>query len=376
MSELILLRPRDEILKGRLARPAGRGRFQPKRPATTKSKSVGHKGIMITGGPPLVLGQFGPYGRIRFHPPRPRDRRGMRPPSGGWSSGGAGTGPAVAPMDFYSWWAETTGYAVGSPDTAVKDGNGGTRPYNWNANPGSGYGDNRCEVIANPGGFGPSNVMRVRALVASSGFSFIRHTGLGTPGPNDKWYYRMEFSVTYPDGGTAQENHPIQCGAAASDSDWQWNVFSDGFADSLGNTPAAGHFGLEMWFKTTENPGNNDRWVLTTHLSKNHVYRVEWMVETINSSDFHFNIRIYDAWDSTTVLFGNSSFQRWISGGTLADNPTLHYHDVADMDGWSVGSGGHSGSVDMLFMDQAACAFRKNADWIGPYSATAEPRRA
>jgi len=213
------------------------------------------------------------------------------------------------------------------------------------------------DVISSSGlGFPTANVLRVTARGETTGYAFLRKTGLSIPAVGQSNYYRWYFRATMPDGLEDQETHPFQDGNASSQSNWLFHVYHDA---------GAGRWRPQLRAAVGSNAYPNDRWSGPA-LQKNVTYRFELQVARTGSNTFTMNVRIYD--QGGTLIHGSSAFTNQSGTTTLASNPTFNFLQLANMEGLNAGNNGIAGSPTWGFVYgyQAGIAVCRG-DWCGAY---------
>lgn len=241
---------------------------------------------------------------------------------------------------------------IGSTSTAVRDL---TQPLPWNIQGGQGL-----EVVSAAGlDFPTANVLRVTALAATTGYAFLRRTGLPIPAVGESRFYRWYLRVTTPNGLEDPESHPMQDGNASSQSNWLFHIYHDG--------GGAGFWRPQFRPAAAANAYPNDRWNGPA-LSKNVTYRFELQIQRTATNSFQMHVRVYDA--AGALLHGDSAFTNQENTGTLAGNPTFTFLNLAALDGLNAGCNGIAGAAPpfpFVYSYQGAFAVGSQ-DWMGPYA--------
>ena len=213
------------------------------------------------------------------------------------------------------------------------------------------------EVISSNGlGFPTANVLRVTAEQRTTGYAFLRKTGLPIPEVGESNYYRWYFRATMPDGLEDPESHPFQDGNASSQSNWLFHVYHDA---------GAGRWRPQLRPSARSNAYPNDRWSGPA-LQKHVTYRFEVQLARTGTNTFRMNARIYD--EAGTLLHSSNAFSNQTGASTLASNPTFTFSQLANMDGLNAGNNGIAGSPSWPFVYgyQGAIAVCRG-DWCGAY---------
>jgi len=213
------------------------------------------------------------------------------------------------------------------------------------------------EVISSNGlGFPTASVLRVTAEQRTTGYAFLRKTGLPIPEVGESNYYRWYFRATMPDGLEDPESHPFQDGNASSQSNWLFHVYHDA---------GAGRWRPQLRPSARSNAYPNDRWSGPA-LQKHVTYRFEVQLARTGANTFRMNARIYD--EAGTLLHASDAFSNQTGAATLASNPTFTFSQLANMDGLNAGNNGIAGSPSWPFVYgyQGAIAVCRG-DWCGAY---------
>jgi len=244
------------------------------------------------------------------------------------------------------------GTGIGSTSAAVRDQN---KTLPWNIQGGQGL-----EVISAAGlDFPTANVLRVTSLAATTGYAFLRRTGIPIPAVGESRFYRWYLRVTTPNGLEDPESHPMQDGNASSQSNWLFHIYHDG--------GGAGFWRPQFRPAASANAYPNDRWNGPA-LSKNVTYRFELQIQRTATNSFQMHVRVYNA--AGALLHGDSAFTNQENTGTLAGNPTFSFLNLAALDGLNAGCNGIAGSsppFPFVYAYQGAFAVGSQ-DWMGPYA--------
>src|SRR3989304_4472700 len=118
---------------------------------------------------------------------------------------------ASAAVLFESEWNNS----LGNSSTSRTDGG------KWDITGGSGL-----SVISSSGlDFLTTNVLEIKPLEATTGYAFLRKTGMAVPSIGESRYYRWYSRMVATDGLSDTETHPHQDGNAIGDSNWLFHVF-------------------------------------------------------------------------------------------------------------------------------------------------------
>ena len=181
-------------------------------------------------------------------------------------------------------------------------------------------------------------------------------TGISVPAVGEsrfyRWYYRNMMDVNT---GLTNVPHPIQDGNAASQTNWA-------FATQT-NVGGTGHWRPRFSFVGTGWPNSYNGPILQTAVT----YRFEAQVQRTGTSTFNFHIRVYNS--AGQLLYDDDDF-RTDEGlpGSLADNPTLTFNNVNNMNGLNAGSNHAATSRPYPFVQsyQGGIAICRD-NWCGPY---------
>lgn len=199
------------------------------------------------------------------------------------ASGGGGVSPL-----FESEWIT----AAGSTDNALRDGG------RWTS-----LGGNSADIDAHDAtglGFpaGMARVLRVKHPAGVTRSAECILGGLATPASGQSRYYRAYLRIAYTDAQAQSLSnlHPIQNGQTTT-FNWHWGNNTDGTFD------------INLWHD--QNPSGFARWYPNGNLSmgilsKNTTYRLEWKITRTSATVCSYNVRIYDA-DDTTLLYNDGS---------------------------------------------------------------------
>lgn len=247
---------------------------------------------------------------------------------------------------FSSDWST----ALGTTAAAVQD-TGKSLP--WSLRGGQGL-----EVISSAGlDFPTANVLRVTAVAATTGYAFLRKTGMPIPGVGQSRFYRWYIRVTTPDGLEDHESHPIQDGNAASQCNWLFHIYHDA---------GAGMWRPQVRPAGAANPFPNNRW-FGPPLSKGATYRFEMQIQRTGTTTFQMHVRIYDS--AGALLHSDAAFTNEQNTATLANDPTFTFLNVDALDGLNAGCNGIAGSPPWPFVYSYQGGFAVGSvDWIGPYA--------
>lgn len=243
-------------------------------------------------------------------------------------------------------WSSDWSTALGTTNAALTDGS------RWSMVGGQGL-----EVISATGlNFPTPNVLRVTARGETTGYAFLRKTGLPIPQVGESNFYRWYFRATMPDGLEDPETHPFQDGNAASQSNWLFHVY---------HSAGTGMWRPQLRARTDANPWPNDRWSGPA-LRKHETYRFEVQIARVGPNAFKMNVRVYDA--AGAQVHGNESFANDNRTATLASNPTFTFWSLPNLEGLNAGNNGIAGSPTWPFIYgyQAGLAVCRG-DWCGPY---------
>jgi hypothetical protein len=257
--------------------------------------------------------------------------------------------PGSANVLFASDWSTATG----TSDAALRDT---SKPLPWTMLGGQGL-----EVIPSAGlDFPTTNVLRVTAIQATSGFGALRRSGLPVPAVGESRFYRWYSRVAIGDGVASgdPETHPHQDGQAGSQINWSFNVHHDLGAAGMWTPQLRTQSGINAW---------PNHWWTGPALSKNVTYRFELQVHRTGTGTFNLHVRIYDT--NGNLLHDDASFRNDNGTATLASRPTLNFNTVSSLDGFNAGLNGLAGSdwfPSRVYMYQGAIAVC-GTDWCGPY---------
>jgi hypothetical protein len=248
--------------------------------------------------------------------------------------------PPPAGILFQSDWSS----ALGTSDFAILDG---ARASPWTVSGGVGL-----EVIPATGlDFPSTNVLRVTASVARSGFALLRKTGLPVPAAPFNRYYRWYYRHVKPSIAGGNNQHPVQDGNAQSDCNWTFNV------NQIDHATYRVNFGVEGVFP-------NDRW-FSPILQTNVTYRFEVHFIALSPSASQLHVRVYDS--RGVLLYDDDDFRNQAGTSTLASNPTFGMNNIANLDGLNAGVNGVVNlTQDVVHSYQGAFAVCSNG-WCGPY---------
>src|SRR3990172_5029018 len=261
---------------------------------------------------------------------------------------------ASAAVLFESEWNNS----LGNSSTSRTDGG------KWDT-----AGGNGLSVISSSGlDFPTTNVLEVTALEATTGFAFLRKTGMAVPSIGESRYYRWYSRVVATDGLSDTETHPHQDGNAIGDSNWLFHVFH--------NSGGNGFYRPRFMSRAVENPSHTF-YLLDGTLNKGVTYRFELNITRTGTSTFQMHANVYNS--SGDLIYNDSNFVNEDNASeSLANNITFNFHDLNNMDGFNAGLNGLGGSEwfpSMVYMYQGAICIR-NDTWCGAYGAAASTNAA
>jgi hypothetical protein len=169
-----------------------------------------------------------------------------------------------------------------------------------------------------------------------------------------RWYIRVEQADAY----TVDTNtHPIQDGFAVSDCNWFLRI------ESLGNGTFIGR-----WQVTNTNEFPNG-FYSPPPLPKGEVFRYELQILRNTTSTFQIHTRVFD--DEGRQVLSDSDFRNANGAVSLADNPSINIHVLANLAGLNAGHNGVFGPgqqelFPMLHSYQGGFAVRTDT-WCGAY---------
>lgn len=201
--------------------------------------------------------------------------------------------------------------------------------------------------------FPSTNVFRVIATAARTGWSELRVRTLPIPAVGQSRYYRWYIRVTQPDGLADSSTHPIQ------------DIYAVNWSLQVDN-------GSRQWrcrFDSYGSPFPNDRWPGPL-LDKSRTYRIEMHLDRYSATDYFMHVRVFDDLVSTSVpLFVDADFSNNNNSNTLARNPSLRLRDAAGLNGITAGCNGIGGSAPFPFTYAYQGCFAVRADdWCGQYT--------
>lgn len=265
-------------------------------------------------------------------------------------------GPAPEGVVFASDW----GTAVGQSDAAMRDTESETP---WSAHTGNGRGS---EIVSSDGFDFPSP--NVLAVIAEDGdgdgdasSNILRYTSIPVPAAGESLFYRWYIRVTTPDEhdaiSTDPETHPIQDGFTIGDTNWAFQIIT-----SENGTWRAS-------YELDSGPNSGDLRYIGRNVAfeKDVTYRFELQLHRINASQFNLHSRVYDS--DGVLLYDDDDWHSANGETTLAENPTLNFNSVANLNGLNAGFNGLGGPSDLmpfpLYIQGAFCV--RTDDWCGPY---------
>lgn len=221
------------------------------------------------------------------------------------------------------------------------------RPTGWPVVGGQGL-----EVIPATGlDFPTPNVLRVTALQATTGYAFLRTTGLGEIPVGQSRYYRWYFRFTAPDNLEDQESHPHQDGNASSQSNWLFHVWH--------NRGGAGRWTPE--FRANTQPDwQLSRWNGPT-LRKHQTYRFELRVHRFATNGMRLWPRIYTS--DGTLLADTDAFKN--DRGQVLTMVDLVLPRPAELGGLNAGLNGIAGQAPFPFVYGYQGGVAVCTDWCG-----------
>jgi hypothetical protein len=259
---------------------------------------------------------------------------------------------------FHSDWSTTRGTSA----AALLDTG---KPWPWDLEIGNG---NANEVIPSTGlGFpsGMANVLKAGLEYNGNGAPTqllrIDNFGPHLPIPNvgSSLYYRWYIRIELPDEYTVDTNtHPIQDGNAVSDCNWYLRIQGRGDGTYIGR------------FNVNNSNAYPDGIFTPPPLPKNQTFRYELQIHRTGSNTFNMHARVYDS--SNLLVYDDADFANQDGTRTLADNPTLTFHNLANLGGLNVGHNGvyGAGQSDLfpfIHSYQGGICVRTDG-WCGPYS--------
>lgn len=259
--------------------------------------------------------------------------------------------PPPAGLEMDSLWDFTTG----PTDAAIED-DGEWDPSFTSNNSGTREG----LTVAVASGTDPfvTNALEVRYRTASSGFAFIRQIGLAVPDVGESKWYRWGFRQRFTEDQVANTPHPIQDAQAQGGTNWMFMIPPA--------TVTATTWRPEYRTAALSNPGHY-QW-LGPVLDIGTWYLFEHQVERTGTTTWNLHVRVRNT--AGTLIAEDVDFVNMADAGeSLADDPTLTFHDVANLAGINGGCNGITpgtspiGDEGALF-DQA-CLATSNDNWIG-----------
>ena len=266
------------------------------------------------------------------------------------------TGPTPTGVVFHSDWST----ALGKSLEAMRDTESETP---WTLKTGNGTGS---EVISSAGlDFPSANVL---AVIAEDGdgdgdasSNIVRYTSIPVPAAGESLFYRWYIRVSTPDEHDAisndPETHPIQDGFTIGDTNWAFQIITS----DDGTWRAS--------YELDSGPNSGDLRYIGRNIAfeKNVTYRFELQLHRINASQFNLHARVYDADD--VLLYDDDDWSSANGETTLAENPTLNFNSVSNLNGLNAGFNGLGGPSTLmpfpLYYQGAFCV--RTDDWCGPY---------
>jgi hypothetical protein len=214
------------------------------------------------------------------------------------------------------------------------------------------------EVISSAGlDFPTANVLRISSANGSGGL--IRRTGLPVPAVGGSLWYRWYIRQTHADNLEDNETHPIQDGQAAGNCNWLFHVMHN-------------HGGTGKWgpqFRAgSGNVFQNTYW-WGPILDKGVTYRFELQIHRVGTGTYQMHVRVFNSADA--MILSDVNFTNSNEGGnlTLANNPTINFNNVANLDGLNGGCNGIAGTNPPSFIYGYQSGFAvSTAGWIGAYA--------
>ena len=269
---------------------------------------------------------------------------------------------------FHSDWST----ARGTSDAALRDTN--------KAEPWSEIHDayGVLEVVSASGlDFPTPNVLQVNAIWRGNGAraGHPRITeGSGTlpiQGIGEQRYFRMYWQQRIPDAyiadGGVRNTHPVQdyTNGDQGETNWMWVIHAraDGTYEA----------GFSMVY--TDAPWPNDEFLTRSNLTEGVTYRVEWMIDRPNSTQFRIYPRVYLT--DGTLLYDENDFLNKDGSGTLKQwydaGNAFNWANVNNTDLFQIGLNGFGPDAASLeahfpfvYSYQGAVCIRSDR-WCGAY---------
>lgn len=253
------------------------------------------------------------------------------------------------------------GSARGTSDAALRDT---SKPVPWDLQVGNGR---LNEVVAAAGlGFPAtmSNVLKCGLEWNGNGAptQLVRLENSGehirVPAVGGSIFYRWYIRVEQADAYTVDTNtHPIQDGFAVSDCNWFLRIESHPDGTFIGR-----------WQVTNANEFPNG-FYSPPPLAKRQVFRYELQILRNGTSTFQIHAKVFDA--TGRQVFSDSDFRNANGTVSLADNPSINIHNLANLAGLNAGHNGVFGPgqqelFPMLHSYQGGFAVRTDT-WCGSY---------
>lgn len=319
---LILPRPRDEIMSGRLVRPAGRGRYTPKR-AEMSRRAAGHGGRKYEhrGGAAIA-------------------------PAVGGGGGGGGGGSQNPGYIFHSDWGAG---GIGNSDTNIQDG---TR---WGTPIGSAYATYMRSKAAATLSFAdcPStNLMEIDHDGSHAAQVPIANTWPSPGVGEERWlrFYRRN-EIANDEGTRGESHHPVDSFPTGGDASWQENYTCN----------SDGTYAYFVWCDSSHDVSSGKDYAfypvngsnVIQNLAKFAFLRFEFYFKKTATNQYSMKIWVYNS--SNVLLYGPPGDSPTL--GTFRSNngsspaelsvTTVHMLD-AGITGFKLGTNGGSGLAGMI----------------------------
>lgn len=276
--------------------------------------------------------------------------------SSGFDVAAGGGDPTVTPL-FFSDWSTATGETT----NAVTDGGKWTNAFNNSSD--------RVTVVSTSGlGFpaGMTNCLAIRHR--TSQFCGVDVTdGWDAPVAGETRFFRLYFRNSIQGTDPGDTAHPV---ISQAEPDAYALVHSAG---------ATYTFAINCT-NDSDHATHTHRFQLTSSLTRDEVYRVEWKIHRVDSNTVTFDARVYD--DADVLLYSAANFScTWHSGAhTMATVGNIDYASSTIMNGLGDMFISHEGDTWGPWTDEVGNRTYyggvgvSDEDWCGAYgNLTGEP---